>query len=548
MEPSAVIIAGVIALLVAIVVSHVRTERKLRARLRAQFGQPPPVPDFEEDISTYWQLRLRHAKPPHYIDDITWNDLEMDKVLLKLNACQTTAGEEYLYALLREPVFDIATLEDREALYALLDKDAEKRLELQVILAKGGKINNDLSSICWDASSRRIKNPWVYNIMAALPFLCSAVLFWHTGIGAALIALASIANGVIFYRTKKRLNTKMTAVRYFSILLWCARMICKTHVLDSHPLGRDLTESFGVFKKLGGRLSGMLRERVSDLDALYEYYRILTLKDIRSYNRITAMMDKHAEPLRRLYCGVGAVDAAISVLSYRKSLSYFCQPQFIDENRIEVDDIYHPLLSKPVPNSASLNSASIISGSNASGKSTFIKAVAICGILAQTLHTCTARRFCIRPVLVMTSMAVRDDITANESYFLTEIKSLLRILKKIPDVHVACFIDEILKGTNTVERIASSVSVLRYLRNLDCFCMVATHDIELTQLLNDSYDNYHFREQMGESGLEFDYCIYPGPSQTRNAILLLDHLGFESRITQQATELATRFEQTKSWE
>lgn len=548
MEPSAVIIAGAIALLIAIVVSHMRAEKKLRMKLESGFGHFPPKPEFKDDISTYWRLKEEHAKPAHYIDDITWNDLDMDKVLLKINACQTTAGEEYLYALLREPVFDESALKEREALYALLDKDKEKRLDLQVLLAKSGKLRNDLPAFFWETASRRIKHPWVYNIMAVLPLLCAGVLLVHVGIGAALIGLAAVTNGAVFYRVKKRLDTEMAAVRYFSILLWCARMICKTHVLDDHPVGKDMKESFGVFKKLGGRLSGMLRERVGDLDAFYEYYRLLTLKDIRSYNRITAVMEKNTEHLQRLYCSIGAVDAAIAVLSYRKSIDYFCKPEFIYENRIETENIYHPLLAKPVPNSASLNPSSLVSGSNASGKSTFIKAVAICGILAQTLHTCTARRFCTRPVLVMTSMAVRDDITANESYFMTEIKSLLRILKKIPDVHCACYIDEILKGTNTIERIAASVAVLGFLRKLDCLCMVATHDIELTQLLGNSYDNYHFRESMSDSGIEFDYRIYPGPSRTRNAILLLDHLGFEPSITQQAMALAARFDKTKSWE
>jgi len=291
----------------------------------------------------------------------------------------------------------------------------------------------------------------------------------------------------------------------------------------------------------------MLRERVSDLDALVEYYNILTLKDIRSYNRITAMMEKHPRELRQLFCGIGALDAAIAILSFRKSLPFFCLPEFSSESRIDMEAIYHPLLREPVPNSVELDKNSLVSGSNASGKSTFIKATALCGIFAQTIHTCTARRYKTRFSLVMTSMAVRDNILANESYFITEIKSVRRILQKISEVYCTCYIDEILKGTNTVERIGASVSVLKHLHSLDCLCVVATHDIELTQLLSGCYDNFHFCEQMNDNGIGFDYRIRTGPSHTRNAILLLDYLDFPESIVQEARFLVDRFEHTQNW-
>ena len=104
-----------------------------------------------------------------------------------------------------------------------------------------------------------------------------------------------------------------------------------------------------------------------------------------------------------------------------------------------------------------------------------------------------------------------------------------------------------MKGTNTVERIAASVSILKYLSAEKCLCFVASHDIELTRLLKASYKNYHFCEQIDQSGISFDYKIYEGPSSTRNAIKLLEVMAYEETITNEANQLASYFMEHQAW-
>jgi DNA mismatch repair ATPase MutS len=279
---------------------------------------------------------------------------------------------------------------------------------------------------------------------------------------------------------------------------------------------------------------------VAYIGAFIEYWRILSLTDIRNYNKLILAITKHKDDFHDLYKTLGEVDLAVCVLSWRKSLPYCTVPVFHDVNRIDIEDAYHPLLGDPVPNSGAIKRNSIITGSNASGKSTFIKTLAVNGILAQTINTCTAKKFATRLCLVMTSMALRDDILEGESYFITEIKSLKRILDRIPDVYCVCYIDEILRGTNTVERIAASASVLGYLCGQDCLCVAASHDIELTRVLGDRIDNYHFREHITDDGMEFDYKLKPGVSDTRNALKLLRHMNFDSAIVENAEALAAK--------
>ena len=102
---------------------------------------------------------------------------------------------------------------------------------------------------------------------------------------------------------------------------------------------------------------------------------------------------------------------------------------------------------------------------NASGKSTFMKAVALNLILAQSIQTATAHSFIYQPGYVMTSMANADDVLSGDSYFMSELKSIRRLFNTHQCNKIYCFIDEIFKGTNTTERIAASESVLSYLDN-----------------------------------------------------------------------------------
>jgi DNA mismatch repair ATPase MutS len=160
--------------------------------------------------------------------------------------------------------------------------------------------------------------------------------------------------------------------------------------------------------------------------------------------------------------------------------------------------------------------------------------VAVNHILAQTIHTCTARAYALRPSYVCSSMAIKDDILAGESYFIAEIKSLKRVIAYAKQRPCICLIDEILRGTNTPERIAASTAVLRALHETDSLCLIASHDIELTDILKDLYDNYHFRESFIDGEITFDYQLHEGPSTTTNAIKLLAYMGFEKEIVAEA--------------
>jgi DNA mismatch repair ATPase MutS len=107
-------------------------------------------------------------------------------------------------------------------------------------------------------------------------------------------------------------------------------------------------------------------------------------------------------------------------------------------------------------------------------------------------------------------------------------------------------VDEVLRGTNTIERIAASSQILKSLAGRNVICFAATHDIELTKMLESFYDNYHFQEDFNED-VVFNYRLLQGAASSRNAIKLLKGIGYDDAITKAADDCANRFLQTGDW-
>lgn len=538
-----------IFLIVSTIVSHIRKRKAQKSRLINSFGKIPNKRNTDfKNIEVYHSFRKAYVDNSNMIDDITWDDLDMDLVYQRINSCLTSVGEEYLYDSLHDLQRDKAILLIREELMTYLDDNPEDRLDLQINLDSVGRYNyNGIVSFIYNVESKILRNSYIYRILSLPPIISIILLAFNLEIGGMALLFSSVFNVYVYYKTKSKIEMELSAIRYLSSILNSLNKIFKKQKYESVPFFDDLYKSFNVFKSLRGKLSGIAKKDYSDAGLLVEYINMTFLIDIVNYNKAANMIKQNSEEFYKLYKSIGEIDMAISVLSFRKSLSIFCQPVFHSESSVYFKDFYHPLLTEAIPNSGNVDKDSIITGSNASGKSTFIKGLAVNGILAQTIHTCAAREFKLSFSLIITSMAVRDNLAEGESYFIREIKSIKRILDKVEETRCICFVDEILRGTNTIERIAASAAVLKYLAGTDSLCLTASHDIELTQMLDDEYDNYHFREYISEEGMYFDYKLKEGPSQTRNAINLLHYMNYDEQIIEDAETLVEQYISKQSW-
>ncbi len=527
-----------------------RTNKRLINYLKSTFGKKPNSFGYElKSIKSYHEYIDKFTDTSKQIDEITWNDLDMDDVFRRVNACHTSVGEEYLYQALHELNFNTKILEKRERLIAFFEENTDIRTKIQLILLQLGKADyNQLCSYIFDSKSKMIEHSWVYNILALMPVVFAGVIFLNTPWGIFLLVLSVLTNAIIYFRKKFQLESEISAMRYFSSILFATSKILKIEAHDFNCQIRELGESFSVFKGIKGIVSNSAQKGMIPFEFLADYYKMIFLSDIRKYNRVIGKIMNETESFHNLYKQFGEIDLALCILSFRKSLKDYCIPEYVEEHSVKFTELYHPLLEAPITNSGDITRNSIVSGPNASGKSTFIKALALNSIFAQSINTCTAKQFIIRHSLVMTSMAVRDDILEGDSYFITEIKSLKRVLDKISEVPCTCFIDEILRGTNTIERIAASSAILEYLSDKNCLCIVASHDIELTKIMEQICENYHFSEKVGSEGVSFNFKLKTGAANTKNAIRLLDYMEYDKKIVEDANKRVSGFIETGLWE
>ena len=108
-------------------------------------------------------------------------------------------------------------------------------------------------------------------------------------------------------------------------------------------------------------------------------------------------------------------------------------------------------------------------------------------------------------------------------------------------------VDEVLRGTNTVERIAASTQILRQMSRMGILCLAATHDGELTKTLEEEFDNYHFEEELIRGDVRFSYQLLPGKAESSNAIRLLEELGYSPQVTEGARKMIEEYRKQGEW-
>lgn len=510
---------------------------KLLASLRKRWGVSETHEIESAKISKYFRITTAIQESKYVVDDRTWSDLDMDLVYSRLNQTLTIPGEQLVYALLRTPAFSRKPLEERSEFINRFIKDHEARERIQITLSKLGKSGGNLVvDLLWDERPARNKLAFLYPwILLLIPILIFLGLLGHSLGWVGLVAL-SLGNAVIHYRTKRKFAEDLPSIRYLGRMVKCA---CRLSGLQDSFLETYLTQLKSALEKVSSIVPKTALLSLGESNALYEYLNILFLIEVRAFHSYLRLLDKYENQLRDIFETIGFLDAMLAVASYKAGSIESVEPVLTDSTAfLDIENVAHPLLERPVPNSVSLRKGGmLITGSNMSGKTTFLKTIGVNMLFAQTLHFCLAKRFSSSFFNTLTLIGRKDNIIEGKSYYLDEILTLLRIIQASrQEVPCLCLIDELFRGTNSVERISASAEVLLYLANMNGLVFASTHDLELTRLVADAYVNYHFQEEIGEHGLIFSYQLRQGPSETRNAIKLLRHVGYPERITAAAEQ------------
>lgn len=551
-----IIVFFAMVVFVAVYVTITNNKRKQNAiinKLKNGWGKPAQrkyTGDDYECISHYFKRNANENS----IDDITWNDLGMDEVFKCINNTNSSVGQEYLYKMLREPVADAEKLHELDRLADEFTANEKERITIQKIFMNMGKsrkiaVTDYIGYIMDIEQGSNIVHylAWVFLIASIL------VTVLVTPVLGIWLIIASVAFSIItYYKYKAKIENYFKCINVIVKMASASEDICESNISFLEPECNRLKEILKSFSKVtkgswmieSGNVDGSIGEVVLD------YLRMITHMDIVKFNKMTKLITAKSEDAYNLVDTLGFIETSIAVASFRESLPFYCKPEFVENtNNLRVKEVYHPLIDNPVCNSITTKENVLLTGSNASGKSTFLKTIAINSILAQTIGTSLSKEYIAPVYRIYSSMALRDDLANSDSYYIVEIKSLKRILDAVDKTGrpVLCFIDEVLRGTNTVERIAASSEILKNLNTGRALCFAATHDIELTTILKDCYSNYHFQEEVTEDEVKFDYKLYAGPATTRNAIKLLNVIGYDKNIIKGAEQRAMHFLTDGNW-
>ena len=527
-----------------------KEEQRFIARLREDFCS---LNEKEYALERFARMDsyFRRHETGGQLDDITWNDLGMDEIFKRMNYTLSASGEEYLYytlRTLRQSGEELAHLEETICFFM---EHPDQRVKVQLAARKLGYTGKyslydylDNLDLLGERSSRK-------HILCDVLFLPLIGLLWVNFSTAILgIAVLVIYNIVSYFKEKGEIDPYITSFSYIMRLMQSCGDLEKVHApVCSREWERIRKARAGLqgMKRNSGWVMSPYRGNASgDILAIFmDYVRMVFHVDLIKFNGMLKVLRGHQEDVDTLIQVMGYVETAIAIGIFRISLEAsgaedgerngelreagreWCVPEFTGEEEIVLEAGYHPLLNYPVKNGIAAGRGVLLTGSNASGKSTFLKMVALNAILAQTVHTCAAARYRAPFFQVYSSMALRDDMGSGESYYIVEIKALKRILDAAAQRkgRILCFVDEVLRGTNTVERIAASTQILKSLGSSGILCFAATHDIELTELLQKEFDNYHFEEEVREGDIFFNYRLKEGKATTRNAIRLLELMG-----------------------
>lgn len=486
------------------------------------------------------------------LSDKTCQDLDFDELFMFLDRTQSKVGQQYLYNKLRSIPSNQDQVNRSEELIKTFREDIELRLETQKELDKLNKISS--SYIASLFQEEHIKPPQWFFLIRMLSFtsLFSLLLFPFNGNLLFVLLSVFMINLGIHYWNKRNLYYNLKSIPALLELSETAKILFKeTRFRNLKP---NLKLSTNVIDQLKLRMSffKLGSSSTSELEALIwftmELIKILFLLEPLLLFGILKQLDTKRSEIEALFTFVGEIDTLISVAALREGTDVYCIPNILDNNnKLLAEELYHPLIVDSVSNCIHVDNKSVLlTGSNMSGKTTFIRTVGINTLIAQTLNTCFGKSFSLPRMRIFSAIRISDDLLNDKSYYFEEVLTIKEMIEESQSENINLFLlDEIFKGTNTVERISAGKAVLSSLAKTNNIVFVSTHDIELAELLQNDYDLYHFSEIVGNETVNFDYKLKVGKLKNRNAIKILQINGYPESVIQEANSLA--LEMDASW-
>jgi len=495
-------------------------------------------------IGKYFQNRIEIDNYFQIITDKVSIDLDLDDVFKKIDRTTSKIGQQYLYSKIRIIKNSISELEKFSNLVEFFDQNEFEKTECIKNLSSLNSHNAYYFEELFNQdmiTDKKVARICIYLNITFVVFIFLTVIKTIFFLGLILVFCA---NMFFHYRNKGSVSYNLNKISELSKTLFIADKISKrNHFYKEHFEKLNFLQPLLIFNKNISFLlieNRMKNEMLLPFWMLFELIKITFNIEVILYNSLLNDINKFKTEMNDLFKFIGEIDSSISILGLKNSNVNVCKPVFTNKKNIVVENLFHPLITECVANSIELNNKSLLlSGSNMSGKTTFIRAFAINSIYSQALNISFSKKYESPFFKIFSSIRTQDDLNKNTSFYLDEVLTIKDFIKSIKNDEPHLFIlDEISKGTNTLERIAIGKSVLSYLNKGNNFVFVSTHDLELADLLVDSdFDLYHFSEDVTNSSLAFNYKLKEGKLKTRNAIKILTLYDYPNEIITEANEI-----------
>jgi hypothetical protein len=507
------------------------------------------------EIAGWFEERRATAVWADVVSDATWKDLEGDALFRALDFTDTPLGRQMLYMRLREPdAPDTRALV--EALAVVCAEDHRIRTAVRGALRDHrGSGGYRLHRLLRD---RDLLPRWARLAPYITALLVLGLLLMPT-IPRALIVVLPLALAGLTVRLvgMSRVGSYIGPLRELAPVLRAAEQLAG--LVDTLPMAPEQRAALCAMLRPSVPLRQLRRiVRVVHprftlaedvLASAYEYVNLLLLLDVNALLLCSRIMSRHHGALEQLCAAVGLFDVACAVAAYR-STRRWCTPTFATHTpTLRLLALQHPALPEGVTNDVVLERGRglLLTGANMSGKSTLLRAIGVNVLLGRAIATCTAREAVLPVTHVLTSIGHTDDLERGVSYFYAEAQAVATLLRAAERGPALFLFDELFRGTNAAERVAAAEAVLRHItigtaQGAPQWVALASHDLQLGELLADCFDVAHLAVSADGTSLVFEYRLQPGPATTRTALTLLARCGVAASVLTAARERAAALE------
>ena len=463
-----------------------------------------------------------------------------------INRTSTPIGKQRLANWFNAHLENKAAIDHRQEAIRELSTDLEYRQQIRLLgLLYKGKPADTTEIKEWANSPSYYRKRTLLRI---LPTAVTIINFLCIGLAILGIISANIAGGVfvsfvlfstIFSKGITKLQT--TYGEKLQILSTYADQILLTEQKEMHShilqeLKADLTSQNQTASQAVRQLSKLMNalDQRSNL-LMSTILNGLIFWELRQVMRIEKWKEIHASDLPRWIETIGEIDAYCSLATFAYNHPDYIYPTIAAQSfHLQAEALGHPLMDRNqcVRNGIDIEKRPffiIITGANMAGKSTYLRTVGVNYLLACIGAPVWAKQMKIYPARLVTSLRTSDSLANNESYFFAELKRLKLIIDKLEaGEELFIILDEILKGTNSMDKQKGSFALIKQFMHMNANGIIATHDLLLGTLIESfpqNIRNYCFEADITNNELTFSYQMRNGVAQNMNACFLMKKMG-----------------------